>query len=195
MNLEQGQSDYKRIMIVVGVLILLLIGIVFIRNRKPVSIGKKGPVIVEISVTPVPAIYELSASSGDIHIGSTFTVDVVFDSGGRSIDSSDVLLKFDPLYLSAESKIQPGQYFSSYPRTSVNNSAGTVQITAFTSQPGTIENNVKSFTIAFKAKKSGQAEIGFLFGKGSTNQTTLVEHKTSRNVLTDVKPLRITIKS
>lgn len=123
-----------------------------------------------------------------------FILSIQITAPGKQISGADDILRFDPDYLTAE-EITPGNIFSNYLRTQTDNEKGFVKITAFTptDKLNTSVNMVYA-TVKFRAKQKGNTTVGFDFQIGTTNKSTIVEEKTSRNILEQVLPAKITIE-
>ncbi len=111
-----------------------------------------------------------------------FTVDVMLDTGGESIDGLDIFsLKFNPSLVqvvdsnSSQSGVQIATT-SLLPVTitnSVNNTTGTIQLSQATSGGTTFQGTGKIATITFRATASGTSSVNFDFTPGSTTDTNV----------------------
>ncbi|MCL5797589.1 MAG: cohesin domain-containing protein [Patescibacteria group bacterium] len=187
---QQGSSDYRKILVVVLVLVILLGAIVVIRAQrnaalqKSMEVQKVAPTII-LSPTSLPLVgeYSFSGVPVSVKVGQTFNVSIDFKAPKTVLDGADAYVRFNPTYLKADS-VTEGPYFSEYLRKTIDNEEGMVKVTGFRSKTGdTLDKNVTFFTLSLTAQKSGLTNLTFDFQKGRTNLSTLVEKGTSRNVL------------
>lgn len=200
---NQSGNEMKKIMFVTVILLILLVGIIAVRFQKSSQLnglsrsGGSGSVIPPTTtVTPRPApvgAYTINPSTVNLKAGQSTTVDVLFTANNKKLDGADAVLLFDPQYLSA-GPILPGPYFGLYPRKEINNNLGFVKVTGLSRVTQTpVTSTVTFFTLTLTAKKAGTSALKFDFTYGLNNKSTLVEAKTSLNLLGVTSGSQITI--
>lgn len=194
-------TEQKRIFLVTAILAVLLVGIFLLRyQRKQNFLSQKViPTIVLPSPSPTPenlvGIYTITTSAKQVKLGGNFTATVSFSVPGKILDGTDVVLFFDPDYLTASSTLAFGDYFALYPRKEVNNEKGFIKVTAIESKSSEANSAATPlFNASFRAKKGGSTTLSFDFAKGTTNKTTLVEKGSSKNILGSVNEAVVTIE-
>lgn len=126
------------------------------------------------------ATMSLSPSTGVYSSGSTFTVKVVVNSQGSSINAAEGTLKFNPSELSVVSAGRAGSIFNLWVgEPSFSNSAGTVTFSGglpsgYTGSSGNI------MTVTFRTKGSGAAKVSI------TGGSVLANDGKGTNVLTSM---------
>lgn len=201
-----NNKDFKKILLVSLVLITLLMIVLIIRawnkNRLDQMLSKKSSQFEEqlIEVSPtveiLSGLYSLVFSESTVKVEEASKATISFSTPGKIISGADVILHFDPKLVQVEGDVIPGEFFTSYPRTTVDNEKGTIKVTAF-SPSSTIEVNdlTELFSVNFKAVNQGVASVTFDFQPGKTNLSTLVEKGTSKNILGQVINGEIGIKN
>lgn len=115
------------------------------------------------------ATLSLSPGSGSYSTNSTFTVRVVVNSGGQSINASEGTLSFDPSQLSVVSVSRTSSIFNLWvAEPSFSNGGGSISFSGglpsgYTGSGGTI------MSVTFKAKGSGAAKASFSNGSVLAN--------------------------
>jgi Cohesin domain len=126
------------------------------------------------------ATMSLSPSTGVYSSGSTFTVKVIVNSQGSSINAAEGTLKFNPSELSVVSAGRAGSIFNLWVgEPSFSNSAGTVTFSGglpsgYTGSAGNI------MTVTFRTKGSGAAKVTI------TGGSVLANDGQGTNVLTSM---------
>lgn len=187
-------ANHKRILIILSVFILLIIGLIYFNTKRKSILredsSKRGVEIATISLTPFQVQSNnslfLVVNPSQVKVNDPVQVAVSLHASGKMLSGSDVILKYDPAYLSASDNLTLGEYFSSYPLKLIDNDKGTVRLTAFGGKKETISSPIVIFTVTFKALKPGKTELVIDYQKGSTNKSTLVERGTSKNILEGV---------
>lgn len=196
---DQQKQDFKKIIVVLLVLLLLFVAIFFLRFWKKTPLGQnfnpKTSKVVPTTAEILVGKFSLDPAEEKIKAGGQFTLKIAFSAPGKRIDGADVILRFDPQMLQAL-EATAGTYFSLYPRKEIKKE-GTIQVTAFTPSSDKIlseSDEILFLTVSFKALKAGVSQITFDYQKGRTNLTTLVESKTSKNILGSVNQAKIIIQ-
>jgi len=193
------KNDMKKIIIVLFTLSLLLVGIIYLRNRGKQQLnnlsGQKELIQPKEVTEENPNSMSL-VSPGRPKIGSAFSVDVNFTTDNANIFGADAVLLYDPEYLEADkNSLEKGDFFIEYPRMTVDEKNGIIKVTAYNSGASTPLNApLNFFKVNFTAVKAGATEVNFDYLPGATNTTTLVESETSRNILGSVNNLKLTIE-
>ena len=107
----------------------------------------------------------LSPSSGTYTVGNTFSVAVVVNTGGVSINAAQGTLTFSPDKLSVTGISKGGSVFSLWTaEPTYSNSSGTIGFGGGIPNPGYTGASGKIFTITFKARVSGTAKVNWSSG-------------------------------
>ncbi len=194
-----NHTENRKIILVIIILALLVGGIILIRRERQLMLTanmvKNAGNLPEIS----KAQFELIASQylQPAHLlkktGEVFSLDVVITAPGRKLDGADTIIKYDPKMVEV-TDIKQGQFFTNYPRKTIDKVNGLIKMTGFSPKDANANgDNFIFFTIEAKALASGTAKFDFEFEKGRTNLSTVVERKTSRNLLGTVKGTAVSI--
>lgn len=118
-----------------------------------------------------------SPATGVYNTGATFTVRVLVNSGGQSINAAEGTLKFNPNELTVVSASRNGSIFNLWvTEPTFSNAAGTISFSGglpagYTGSSGNV------MTVTFRAKGSGPAKVSF------TNGSVLANDGRGSNVL------------
>ena len=200
-------QETKKIGIVVLVLVILLVGILIIRQQRkmPAGISTANTTSLEdisyeeatptiIKEIPI-GVYSIELEPKNIKIGEQTVANISFSAKDKNVTGTDIVLRFNPEFLEAGEDIVTSDYFSNYPRREANNKDGLVKVTGFSPVNGAIEDRLVSvFTVKFKGKKAGSTKISFDFELGKTNMTNIVEKGTSKNILGQVREAIVLIE-
>lgn len=200
-SMQTRETEYKKLLIVVAFLVVLIVGVMMIRvTQKPSQRDETGvtPQSLEEN-TPLPTSetelwgeYRLEPQTVKSSPGAVFTIKTVLVAPKIALDGADIILRFDPEFLTVEG-ITPSSLFSAYPRKEIDNTVGSVHLTGFTSST-TLGNKGETVAdIAFRANKVGTTTITVDFQKNASNRSTIVEKGTSKNVLGSVKGATVQI--
>jgi hypothetical protein len=129
--------------------------------------------------------------------GQTFSVDILLSTDGRSVDSFDALVSFNPSQLQVVSLTSNIQVFPSYILTPTDagfdNTAGEIdifgQITPQENPTGVVGTNLKVTTIVFRAVSqiNINSRVTFNFTSiGARNDSNIVEILTNQDILRTV---------
>src|SRR3990167_3423601 len=116
-------NDMKKIIIVLLTLGLLLVGIIYLRNRGKQqlnNLSSEQEIIQKVELKEDNSNSMSLVSAGKPQIGSDFTVDVNFITDNSKIFVADAVLLYDPEYLVADkNSLEKGDFFKEYPRMTV----------------------------------------------------------------------------
>lgn len=138
-----------------------------------------------------PTAITLSSSKTEYKLGEQIVVDINIASA-KKVDGVDLIIKYDPKVLSAQSTIL-GTIFADYPQNTVDAALGKVSISGITSQPGGVVPNGVFGKLNFVAKAVGTTKITFDFTPGQTGDTNVSQTGTSKDILEKVNELDINI--
>lgn len=203
------QGKYK-IIVILAILIILLVGIWFLRQDDKNAIPQISPdkqnetrqeqtntsiedVSPTIDESQLTAKYKLAYSPSIVHVGDTVRLKIILSAVGELLDGSDIRLQFDPALLQVQGEIDQTSLFQSFPQKSVDNKAGSIKMIAFGGLTDPLQQDEQIVTINFQAMQKGSAHIWFDFRKGSTNTSTVVQKGTSKNVLGSVDDIYVPI--
>jgi hypothetical protein len=197
-------GEIKKIVLVSIVLVILLLSAVILNTQKRLSLvqmkaateKKAQPsVIPSPTLFETPGLYSINLTPVSVRIGETVSAEINFFAQDKVLDGSDVVLKFDPLFLIADKNIIKGDYFNIYPIVKVDNEKGEIRVSGFDAKKKSgMVNPVTLFNVKFTTQKQGNTTVSFDFVKGKTNKTTLIESKTSRNILGQAGPVVVAIE-
>lgn len=107
----------------------------------------------------------LSPSSGNYTVGNTFSVQVKVNTGGLAINAADGTLVFDANDLEVRTVSKEDSIFSLWVQDPIfSNSLGTINFAGGKPSPGYSGSAGVIFTIIFKGKTAGAANISFASG-------------------------------
>lgn len=186
-------KEKNRLTIVIFILVILVAGIFFIRKGRLAilnqSMQKTATSTGEVTPTPetLEGVYSISPARLIKNIGDEFNLDIVYMVADIKLDGADAIVRFDPQMLEV-TDIKEGRVFESYPRKTIDNVKGLVKVTGFRE----IESERSSgdnvfFSLTVTAKRTGAVKVQFDFEEGKTNLSTLVQTKSSRNILGQTK--------
>ncbi len=143
-----------------------------------------------------PGEISLISNQPNFKVGDEVAVAIRVSTGGHSTVGTDVLINYDPNYLSAPSRANflRGQIYTDYPIIDVNNSTGVIKVSGIDSpgQPGFSGIGVLGELI-FTARKSGQTTISLSYQKDATNKSNIIENKSAKNILENVYNTKVNI--
>lgn len=184
-------KDKNRLTIVIVILVILVTGILFLRRTRLAllnqSLNKTSGLEATITPQTLEGIYSVNPPRLIKNIGDQFSLDIIYNVGETKLDGADAIVRFDPALLEV-TDITEGKTFESYPRKTIDNVKGLVKVTGFREieNERTRKDNV-FFSLAVTAKRTGAVKVQFDFEKDKTNLSTLVESKSSRNILGQTK--------
>lgn len=194
------KSEKNKIVIVVILLLILLSGIFVIRAKKRLVSYDESVVSNESTgVMPMTEkednIIFLTSDKTNLETGEILKVKVSFTAPGKKIFGSDIILLYDPEFLSTDlNKISSGNFFGSYPGKTIDPVNGIIRLSAYDGKNEVLEAVAYDIMeIDFKAIKIGQTQLSLSFEKGKTNTSNLVEAATSQNILEKTQGLSILI--
>ena len=124
----------------------------------------------------------LVPSTGAYTVGNTFLIELRVNSGGEPINAADATLVFDVDNLEVRSISKDGSIFSLWVQEPVfSNSLGTMNFAGGKPSPGYTGATGVIFSIVFKAKTAGTANISFSSG------SVLADDGKGTNVLDSLK--------
>lgn len=137
----------------------------------------------------------LSASSATVKIGQKVAVNIEI-STNRPTDGTDLIILYNPKLLSVvpngTAAVSVGTLYGSYPINKFDDKAGQVMVSGISTQGGVIaQGNFGS--LEFSAKAAGKVAVALDFTRGSTTDSNVIESKTARDILTDVRNVEVTI--
>lgn len=179
----------KRLICQLGLSLGLVVLLYFVSAFRPASVW-------------AAASFSLSPATKTVTINSTFTVDVLLDTGGDAVSGATFYLTYDPTLLmvvdslsgsdvtSQGINVQPGTIFNQSPLTNtVDATTGTIHMdsgslgTSYNSNGG---RGVMA-TVTFQALAVGSANVNFTFNPNATTNTSLVALEGApTNILTSV---------
>lgn len=202
--MQYTPSTAKKIGVVYGLLVILLFVALFVRfwqgkNLKtPVNqtqVIRNNKVLPTIVKSPLVGKISLQTSNEIMKSGETGKFTVMFEAAGKKLDGIDMALRFDPRIINVMG-FSEGNYFRLYPRKDINNTLGTVNVTALDPASSLPLDGSKTTlgVIQFTAKAPGTSQVNFDFITEATNKTVLTEQGTSQNILGSANGITITVE-
>ena len=195
------QSEKTKLAIVVIVLAVLLTGIYFLRKDRQKKLSESFSPPVEKTMLMETEkeddnVITVSSSGFEFEPGDVIPVEISFQAPGKNIFGSDIILLYDPQYLSTdETSVSPGGFFASIPRVLVDGENGIIKLTAIEGADRVLQDEeVNIATVNFTAVAEGRTSINLSFTRGETNTTTLTERTTSLNILQNFRGFDLTIE-
>ncbi len=140
----------------------------------------------------IPILSLVQASSlvlnppfGNVEEGKDLVVDVVLQANGEVVDGVDIVLTFETKTLKVK-EVKKGTFFSNYPKEVVD--GGQLKVSAISPAEGLlITNEVVVLTAIFEVINTGGTRVDLSFTSGSTTDSNVVLHTSSKDSLTEVK--------
>lgn len=132
----------------------------------------------------------------NVKVGQTVEVEALVVTGGKSTDSTDLILKFDPNFLeaSASTAIKTGQIYQDYPVSVIDPKLGEIAVSGVTPPKGKPFVGIGTLaTFTFKTLKVGKTSLTVDFQKGDTADSNVVLSGTSKDILDQVYNADISI--
>ncbi len=177
------------IWILVGILILALAGLFF-------YLYQTGAVKPQAAATT--ATLTLSPASGNYVVGSTITTNIVLNTGGQAVDSTQVrYIRYNPALLqvqdddasAAGTQIAKGTIFPNYPINTVDATNGRINVAGIINTGGTPYTGSAGVfgTIHFKVlTPAASTPVTIDFTLGSTTDSNVVASSDSTDILNSV---------
>lgn len=193
----QQFSGSRSIKLAKAVLILLLAVIAFeiawaVKTINSPVVPAKTDSILEISGGKIALVPQRM----EYEIGETVPVKIRVATGGKVVDSADVVLRFDPEVLQATGPADfiKGDMFGEYPLIGVDQK-GIIKIGALTPPGGKSFAGVgKLGVVNFTAKKAGQTTVSVEFSQGLSSDSNIIVSGATEDILTEVFNLNLEIK-
>ncbi|MFA5933358.1 MAG: cohesin domain-containing protein [Microgenomates group bacterium] len=139
----------------------------------------------------------LTSPKTQFKIGEVVPIGINIDSN-KMTAGADLIIHYDANLLSLASNasktpVSLGNLYDEYPINSVDEKNGVITVSGITNKVGGVVPKGLFGTIIFQAKAAGKAKIFLEFAPKRTNDTNLIDSKTSDDVLEEVKNLDITI--
>jgi chitodextrinase len=128
------------------------------------------------------ATFSLSPGTNSVAVNSTFTVNVILNTGGQAIYGIDLnKIRFNPALLqvvdsdatTAGVQITPGVLLSTVFVNNVDNTAGTIQFSQVATPPSTYTGSGTLVTITFRAIAAGTSNVTFDYTLGSGTDSNI----------------------
>ncbi len=131
--------------------------------------------VPSLSLSPAKANYTYTA-------GQSYTLGIILDSAGKTIDGVDVIINFDPTRAQViDSKVNTASLFEQYPLNSVDNTKGKIRFSGLTFNPKPVTGIIGTFR--FQSLGKGEVNFSFDFTLGATTDSNIAEHGSAKDVL------------
>lgn len=139
----------------------------------------------------------LTVPKSQFKIGEIIPVGININSNTSTI-GTDLIIHYDPNLLiiapaSLNAPVTVGGIYDEYPLNSVDSKKGIIAVSGITNQTKGVIPKGLFGTILFQAKAAGTAKVFLNFAKGKTNDTNLIDIKSSADILEEVRNVDITI--
>lgn len=191
-------SNIKPIYIVILVVIIIAIEAVWAyQTIFKTSKTTPSPAATLFQQATTSNIISLTSPKPQFKIGEVIPVGINIESNKLTI-GADLIIHYDPnlLSLTAASLKAPvtvGGIYDEYPLNQVDEKSGVIAVSGISSKTGGVTPKGLFGTILFQAKAAGSAKVFLEFTKDRTNDTNLIEGKTSTDVLEGVNNLDLKI--
>jgi len=140
----------------------------------------------------------LEPAESVIRAGQDFNLKIMINADGQLVNGVDVVLNYDPGFLSVEDQVIPTSLFPLYPRKFIEKEKGQIIITGAQIQKAEKEmlGDQAFASLKFKALRKGKTEISLATSfKGNTSQgSMIIISGSSRNILGEINNTQIEIK-
>lgn len=181
-----------------GILVLIIVGEAwwgFQTFYGPNQSAK--PADEQITNLSDPQLVALSSKS-QFQIGDIVPITVKVVTGGKSTDSTDLVLKYDPQYLEASGSgfVEIGRIYPDYPVANFDNVRGVAQVSGASLSSESGFSGIGTFaTLNFKAKAPGKTKVTIEHNPGSTADSNIVLSGTAKDILSQVTNADIIIET
>ncbi|MBI4037396.1 hypothetical protein HY385_03155 [Candidatus Daviesbacteria bacterium] len=167
-------------------------------SKKSAVSGGQTPVPSTTSSTKPKTTLLLQSSQNTIKIGDKLTVAVNI-AADKATDGVDIIILYDPKLLTVvpvegtKNAMMVGSIYSDYPINAVDGVKGKITVSGITTQVGGVVPRGTFGSITFTAKAAGQAKISLDFTKGSTVDSNVIETKTAKDLLEEIRNTEVNI--
>lgn len=150
------------------------------------------------SVTRVEpkATLSLTSAQNTIKVGQKVAVNINI-SASKPTDGTDLIIRYDPKVLNlmpnGTAAVKVGTIYGSYPVNKYEDKTGRITVSGISAQGGSVVPQGIFGSLEFTAKAAGKTTISLDFARGSTVDSNIIESKTAKDILTDVKNAEVTI--
>lgn len=192
-NFKKLFTGPKIIFVILGIIILAEVIYAFkILSFPPAPspVPRRSAAVVTSS-----GVISLNVPKTNYVVNEKIPVSVRIDSGGRTLDGADLIIRFDPKVLEATpGSLIAGSIFDEYPLLSADMKKGLVSVSGVNSTRAGFKGTGQFITVNFKARAKGNTSLIIDFEKGSTSDSNLVETETSKDILETVGNLELSVQ-
>ncbi len=192
------QAPWKKKMPMIFLLILVIIiageawwGFQTIYGQKAV-LNSDTEQITNLSEAQIVAL----PSKSTYQIGEMVPLTIKVVTGGKSTDSTDIVLKYDSPFLetSGSGFVEIGRIYPDYPVANFDNTKGIAQVSGASLSSESGFSGIGTFAVInFKAKAAGKTVIQVEHQPGSTSDSNIVLSGTAKDILSQVTNANIFI--
>lgn len=186
----------KIIFILLSVVIVgeLIWGAWYILKPTPL-IGKIKNQAGFVTQKPTSATISLKTSQVELAVGDNLNVDIFINANGKPTTGTDLLIKYDPNFLSlTKTSFTKGSIYSEYLGQSVDNTKGFYRNSGLSPISSKKSTDGKFGTLSFKVLAAGNTKVTVDFKPGASNDSNVIDNKTSKDILDKVDNLEVNIK-
>lgn len=184
-------SGPKIIFVILGAILI----VEFVYAVKTLTLPTPPPVVRKATIQKGVGKITLNVPKTVYRVNEVIPVSVRLDSGGRTLDGADLIIRFDPRVLEATpGSLIAGSIFDEYPLLSADMKKGLVSVSGVNSTRVGFKGTGQFITVNFKARAKGNTSLIIDFEKGSTSDSNLVETGTSKDILEEVGNLELSVQ-
>jgi hypothetical protein len=204
-QLHTGNGMARIILVTVVVFVLTIVALILkLRSGSSPSIVPIRERPIEVAnlpqSTPTPAselpvgVMRIKAPVQSV-LGQPFKVSVSLEAPNTVLSGADMILRYDPEKVSANTEIVTGDFFANYPRKQVDAAKGIIHVTGFGARIlDPIQSPQEFCMITFEGKGKGTATFSIDWATNRTNLSTIVERGSSKNILGSAPEATVTIE-
>lgn len=191
-NLKNFFSGHKIVFAILGVVLLAEViyaaKILIFSTPPPPPARKTG-------IQQTAGKISLTTPKTNYKVNEIVPVSVIIDTGGRTVDGVDLVVRFDPKVLEATpGGLVKSGIFDEYPLVALDKKTGLISISGVSSLSKGYTGIGQFATLNLRAKFSGKTALTIDFNKGSTTDSNLTEVGTSRDLLEVVGNLELIVQ-
>lgn len=158
------------------------------------------PVVATSTPSPTQPIggagasFAISPASPAVDVGQEITLSVRLNTNGVETAGSDLVLNYDPRFISI-SDIAAGLLYDQYVGKTIDNTNGTVTLSGISSSPTSLFSGTGTFaTIRVKGVAAGVSPLTIVFTPGNSNDSNIVSFASQQDILARVTSGAVTVQ-
>lgn len=184
----------RTIFVVLAIIVVVeLVWAAWILSKSPTPITSKTTTSKPVAQKPTEVTLKVDKAS--LKVGEKVTVSISLFSD-KATDGTDLIISFDPKYLTPDQVINPvkvGTVYTSYPTNSLGSQKDRIIVSGITNQTNGVVPQGVFGSIVFTARAPGKTLVNLDFTPGSTADSNVIESKTGKDLLEKVNNLELNI--